>query len=447
MNRLPIRFRLTLIATALSALAVSAVAGSALYQTSRLVHAELDTHLEEEAEEVLFGLRNGLSVSTFAGDASAFSALRIGLFDETGRVIEASDRKAPIAPGDERPGTPYTVLDSESGERYRTLVLPVPSEDSHDVMVIGMPLASVERELAEGRNRTLLLALATIVVIGLGSYLLTGLALGPIERLRRNAEQLSSRSPGGRLPLPVPRDEVRRLAETLNAGLEVTELAMEAQRNFVAAASHELRTPIARLRADIDLARRPARTFEELVTALGDIDDHAMHLTAISDNLLAALAPQATTASRSRVITVGEALGWLQDRSPKHAELSFAVPVEAESATLFTDPTGLVGALSNLIENACRHGAPPVEFSVVLTTDWASFAVRDHGSGIPVEQREEVLIPFHRAVAATSGSGLGLSVVHLFAISQGGELVIGDSDPGCLMVLRLPRAPADVVEL
>jgi signal transduction histidine kinase len=430
----------------LATVALTTLGFLAVRQMSDAIRSDMDDHLLEEAAEVVLALNGGLSLSTFAGDTPASSSLRIGIFDGTGQLLESAGAVPPPPGNDQRFGAPFNLLDPTTGDTFRAILLPASSGEGASVAVTAMSLSAVEQRISQARVRTVQLIMAAILALAVGSHVLTGMALRPIEGLRRDAEELATAPRGGRLSVPEPKDEVRRLAETLNTGLEAADLAAQTQRAFLAAASHELRTPIARLRADIDLARRPIRSRDEVAAALDSMDDHAVHLTALSDNLLATLAPQANLESRYETISIAEVLCRVRDRTPEHPDLSFAVPDESGSMAISTEPTGLVSAVSNLIDNSYRHGSPPVDVTVSFVDGWVQFEVRDHGPGIPLDMRDEVLVPFHRAVAATSGSGLGLSVVHHFALAHGGELAIEDGLPGCRMVLRIPASPvgADV---
>jgi two-component system sensor histidine kinase MtrB len=135
---------------------------------------------------------------------------------------------------------------------------------------------------------------------------------------------------------------------------------------------------------------------------------------------------------------VNQILANLRHLAADGESIQVDVSDEVGATSVVTDPAVLVGVLSNMVGNAFRHGAPPVELTVERIEKGLSFAVRDCGPGISEEVRELVLRPYGRGQVTTSGSGLGLSIVHEFASSRGGELVIEDADPGCRIVLRLP---------
>ena len=140
-------------------------------------------------------------------------------------------------------------------------------------------LERLRRELLLGSPLALLLAT-------IAGYLLAGAALRPVEAMRRKASAISAQTPGSRLPVPSARDEVSRLAETLNDMLERLETAFEHERRFVADASHELRTPLALLRTELELALRHPRSREELEDALRSAAEETERLTALAADLL-----------------------------------------------------------------------------------------------------------------------------------------------------------------
>jgi len=436
-RRVPIKIRVALLAALTGALAATAVGAVTIRQTSGIRNSDFDALLGETADESYLAVQGGMTLSSFGHPGAVYGTHRVGLFDQTGNLLDATDPPPPPLPAGQPMSEFFTANDPDTGQEYRAVGIPVISAGRTDVLVVALHTAVLAER---GRRLVLTVALfaaAFTVVAGLGAYLLTGLVLDPIERLRRSAEDLAGDPGGKRLDIPPADDEVRHLAETLNLVLERIDETMATQRTFLAEASHELRTPIARLRADIDLARRPIRTHEEIVAALAGFDDHADHLTSLADSLLGLLAPQRTSRS-ARPTGVDEILVDLRARAPNGESLHIDVTDDAGASIFTTDPSMLVGVLCNLLNNAVRHGAPPVEITVRRLDNRVEFAVRDHGRGIPVEFRDLVLAPFGRGPAPTSGTGLGLSVVSQFTTSQGGELVIEDAEPGCRMVLRLP---------
>lgn len=439
MRRLPIRLRITLLAGLAAGLAATIIGGISLSHSSSAARQNFDASLSEEAAEFLIAVKNELPLSAFTHPDSINGDLLAGIFDGDGALIDVTAPGPVPFPVDLKLHEHSTVTDPATGDRYRLLALPVEgSEDS--VMAVMISMSSLDE-----RNRTAvrtvgILGLVAVGAVAVGSYLIAGFVLGPIETLTKGVLAIGGDPSGRRLELPPADDEVRHLAATFNAGLSRIDETMEAQRRFITDASHELRTPLARLRADIDLARRPTRTHEELVTAFEQIDEHAAHMTVLADSLLGMLAPSTGGSPAPTSMTANAILATVKARTMAGDGISFAMP-EAGEAVLLCDVHGVVGSLSNLIQNAVQHGAPPIEVSARRSDSGLEFTVRDHGPGIPTELHRRVIEPFAQGPGAVNGTGLGLAIVAAFAERQGGELLIEDGDPGCRMVLRIPFSP------
>lgn len=436
MNRLPIRIRVALLSAVAAALTAAVIGVVAAQLTAAAIRTDFDASLHEEAAEAYVAVQEGVSLSALTNPV--YWPQQIAIYDSAGNVLDQTD-EAPPAPAGGRAGEIFTTSGSPDGIDLRAVYLDVVRDDRVDRLVVAVPADSLHDRTRSAVIRIALIGLGAIALVGVGAYLLTGLVLGPIERLRRSAAELTGDRGGRRLEIPPADDEVRRLALTLNGALDRVTQTMETQRRFLAEASHDLRTPIARLRADLDLARRPTRTHDEVLAALADIDEHAVHLTTLADSLLDRLAPQTKPRVAPRPITVDQLIACLRARSLR--EFAVDVPAEVGRTPYVAELSTLVAVLLNLVENAFRHGAQPVEVTAAVSGGWLELAVRDHGPGIPAELREQVLEPFLQGRGATSGSGLGLSIARDFAAGCAGELIIEDAAPGCRAVLRLPLVP------
>jgi signal transduction histidine kinase len=184
-----------------------------------------------------------------------------------------------------------TVFDDDAAaeghhdaEREKLMLLVRPTENR--ILVVGASREDVDEALAALRNQLLIaVPLALAVAGGLG-YLVAGAGLRPIEQMRARAATISARSAGERLPVPAADDELRRLALTLNAMLERLDHALQRERRFVAEASHDLRTPLALMLTEVELALAQQRTSDELTVALQSIQDEVRRLIALAEELL-----------------------------------------------------------------------------------------------------------------------------------------------------------------
>jgi two-component system sensor histidine kinase MprB len=241
----------------------------------------------------------------------------------------------------------------------------------------------------------------------------------------------------------------RRVADRFNATLDAlarsrAELAdsVKAQRQLVADASHELRTPVASLRTDIEVLRDdPALDDEERTAMLGDVDDRVEELGALITDVIELARGDGVEEGVDEV-----RLDLVTQESVERARRHFpdrAFLVHAEPSVVEARPDRLARAINNLLDNAAKFspGGTPVEVDVRE----GGVTVRDHGPGVPPGERDEIFDRFHRGRGsrATPGSGLGLAIVRQVAESHGGEVSVGDAPGGGAMFrLRLPEAAA-----
>lgn len=301
-----------------------------------------------------------------------------------------------------------------------------------------------------------------VAVAGAGAYVLARAALSPVERLRRAAADLSARDDHVVLEVPATRDEVAALATTMNELLARLHAALARQRTFVADASHELRTPFAVLRAELELAGRPGRTRGELERAIAGAAEETARLNRLTDDLLAlARSDDGELTLRRSPTDVGAILR----RSAQVA----ALPAAACGVELRVDapdglaPDGLVAsvdadrvrqAVDNLVDNAVRHAPRGTE--VVLRArsapagDGVVVEVADAGPGFPPEFLPHAFERFRRPDTSRArsggGAGLGLAIVQAIAAAHGGDATARNAPAGGAVVsLVLPagdRAPA-----
>ena len=169
---------------------------------------------------------------------------------------------------------------------WRILAEPARLDGAHVVLVLARPLSERTETLQRLRTGFLVAAPAALVLAILAGYLLAAASLRPVEAMRQEAAAITASVPGRRLPVPRSRDEISRLAETLNDMLARLEASFEHERRFVADASHELRTPLALLRTELELALRRPRSREELENALRSAAEETERLTRLAEDLL-----------------------------------------------------------------------------------------------------------------------------------------------------------------
>jgi signal transduction histidine kinase len=270
--------------------------------------------------------------------------------------------------------------------------------------------------------------------------------------MRRRAAAISAETANERLPVPETGDELARLAETLNEMLARLEAAIQRERDFVADAGHELRTPLALLRTELELALRHAESPEELRETLRVSVEEVDRLTQLAEDLLLiARVDRGRLPLRIERSAPSELLDSVARRFEWRAS-------EADRSMSTTEPTGfdiwgdrlrLEQALGNLVDNALRHGEGAVRLSAVAVNGLVELHVTDEGSGFPQEFLEQAFERFSRPDHSRSGggAGLGLSIVRVIAEAHGGSAHVGSSDGGGADVwLTLPATGPPVDE-
>jgi two-component system OmpR family sensor kinase len=438
-SRLPIRLRLTL-AFAFAMAAVLAAIGLFLYvRVDSTLVASVDRSLRGQVDESL--PRLATEPDLVDQDARAGSTVA-ELVDAHGHVVRSTPAGlSPLLdPADaSRVLTRQTVLRDARlpGLRHEWRLLAVP------VRVGGRPLAFAIARSLESRNETLDNLLDEFLIAGplallLASFAGYGLAAGalsPVESMRRRAQAVSAETPGQRLPVPRSRDEISRLAETLNDMLDRLESAFAHERRFVADASHELRTPLALLRTELEIALRRTRTREELEQVLHSAAEDAEQLSRLADDLLLlATADQAGLPIRREPLAVADVFERISRRfAPRAREHGRAIVIAgADAVVVDADPDRLEQALGNLIDNAINHGAGTITLHARPNGETAELHVEDEGAGLPAGFAVRAFDRFSRPDNGRTGggAGLGLSIVDLIARAHGGSAGIADRARG-----------------
>jgi two-component system, OmpR family, sensor kinase len=288
-----------------------------------------------------------------------------------------------------------------------------------------------------------------VLLASLVGYLLATTGLRPVEAMRRRAGEVSLEHPGERLPLPAARDEVRRLGETLNEMLDRLRRSFERERQFVADAGHELRTPVAVVRAELEGALRAGghnpQVREALVAALEECD----HLAQLAEDLLVvARAAEDALPLKRETIDVAPLLDGVRARFIDRAgERRRTIRVDvADGLRVEADELRLRQALGNLVDNALRHGDGEIELRSrrAAANGGVELEVADRGPGFTPELAGRAFERFTRGDAARTrgGTGLGLAIVKAIAEAHGGRVEVVDGGPGATVRMWLPDGGA-----
>ncbi len=421
MSRLPIRVRLTLGFAVAMAIVLAAV-GLFVYErvAGELLGTVDQTLVAQAGDEI----GNGRADADTAGGTTLAQR-----FAADGQLTSSEPKG--LAPLVSRPDLARTHL---SGPLWLDVRLPrrpgpwrvlvTPAKEGAGYVVLARSLAPRDESLDHLRRQLVIFLPLALLAACLGGYLLAAGALRPVELLRRQAAAVTPGEPSS-LPVPAARDEVARLATTLNEMLARLNEAFEHERRFVADASHELRTPLALLRTELDLALRRPRSREELEDALRSAAEEAERLSRLADDLLLiARADRGTLPVRREPIAVDDLLTDIQSRfATRAASVGREIRVAPSELQVDADPLRVGQALVNLVDNALTHGRGAVELSATEKSGTVELHVRDSGDGFPPEFVARAFDRFSRADEARSrgGTGLGLAIVELVASAHGGK--------------------------
>jgi two-component system OmpR family sensor kinase len=308
----------------------------------------------------------------------------------------------------------------------RMLAAPVRAQDRSLVVVVGVSLQGRAAALKSLRDLMLLGGPIALVLASLLGYGVSALSLRSVEEMRRRAKRLSVTEPGRRLPVPAAHDELQRLALTLNEMLDRNDAAFARQRRFIADASHELRSPLAVLKSELESALSGEHSNDELRVAVASAEAEADRVAHLARDLLTlAQADEGTLPIEPGALRVGEALERIQQRFASRArsagrEVVTRVP---EEIVLHADPLRVEQALSNLLDNALRHGDGTITLFADRRDGCVELHVSDRGPGLPEEFLAAAFERFTRPDRGrtTEGAGLGLSIVRSIARAHGGS--------------------------
>ncbi|MFF4759377.1 sensor histidine kinase [Streptomyces sp. NPDC001292] len=304
---------------------------------------------------------------------------------------------------------------------------------------------AAQQQALDDLVRELVTALPIVFVLAtIGAYLLAAAALRPVERMRTQAAAVTEDTPGRRLDVPPSRDEIARLATTLNDMLTRLQAALDRERQFVADAGHELRTPLSLLRTEIELALRHPRDATELHAALASALEETVRLVQLTEDLLLL----ARTDRRQGTAPGAAAVPGLQ---PVLRRVAARLGNGAPDKTVTVDcPAGVAAAIpedrleravTNLIRNAQEHGHGPIAVTARHEDGQIRIEVRDHGPGFPPDFLLRAFDRFTQADHArtTTGTGLGLAITAAIARTAGGNYgAANHPDGGAVVWIILP---------
>jgi signal transduction histidine kinase len=429
-----LRVRITVVATAVVAAAL--VAGAALF--GLVLRSSLIDGAIASGEAFAASIAGTVDTSGTAALNPDADDRFYQVQNDDGQVLTASEDAeslGAIAEDDYDDNRTVTV----DGDEY---VLVAEDADDGTVVVVGQGIDDVAETL--GTVTTLLVVAVPLVVllVAVTTWIVVGRALRPVERMRREVDEVTAARLDRRLAEPGTADEIGRLAVTLNSMLDRLDESQATQRRFVSDASHELRSPLASLRQFAEVARaHPDRVAaSELSEAI--LDEGARLERLVDGMLTLARSDEHGLVVAPRAVDLDDLV--LAEVQRLRASTGLRVDATAVGAgRIDGDPALIAGLLRNLVDNAARHANSAVRIELAETGGAVVFAIGDDGDGIPAAERERVFDRFVRLDDArgreSGGSGLGLSIVREIAVAHGGSVSATESPlGGARFEVRLP---------
>jgi len=466
MRSLPIRVRLTLWYFAMFAAAAVLLCAASLWMLERNVDKSEYQELQERAEDVQLLLSHAdpaLNSQQLSNELSAIYELKddgkyLQVRDERGNWLFRSKRM--IA---ENPDLPAPALLPKAGQianfhqgtRYvRVLAYPITARGMRYSVQTGMALNKSMVLVANFRNSLLLLAPVVILLAAVGGHVMSRKALRPVAVLATEARRINDRNLDIRLPVPRATDEISDLSRTLNQMLERIDKAFASVRTFTGNASHELRTPIALLRTEIEVALYRPRDSEEYRVILGRLHAETVRMTTLVENLLSLAradgGAETITLAPIRVSAIFRQMSDAWNPAMKRAMLDFRVDIPDESLFVLGDKQGVSRLLSILLENSSKYTPPggAVRLRAALEGERITLSLEDTGIGIAPEHLERIFDRFYRALSGSesvpAGSGLGLSLAKWITERHGTQLSVQSTvGKGSRFSFSLESAPVD----
>ena len=445
-RRRSLRARVTMTTTIGLAVALAAAAVLLRGAVQGSLTREVDGTARQGARQVAaLADTNQLPNTVLAG------TLTVQVLGHGGTIVAASptvDRLVPLlspaqAAAAARSGLAVLLDGRPFGVPYLMRVVAVRA--SHGEIVLSGAIYTQVRDSMRTLTSALLVGTPLLLLLLAGvTWLVVGSTLRPISALRRGAQVITATGVTRELPVPEARDEVRVLAVTLNDMLTRLDAAQQRQRRLVSDTAHELRSPIASIRAQLEVALDHPEQQDWPQTAQDVLTD-TLRLASLAEDLLVL----ARLDERQPRPTAGKPVD-LAALVTEEAERSAGgrVPVTAQTAgpcVVAGEAEGLRRLLRNLIDNAMRYAKSGVQVTARREDSEAVLTVSDDGPGIPEADRERAFDRFVRLDDARSrdetqagGAGLGLAIVRAIARTHGGSAHLEDGAPGLRAVVRIP---------
>ncbi|WP_018158158.1 sensor histidine kinase [Demetria terragena] len=468
LHGVPLRLRLVVVTVGLlvTALAIAGLAASFRVEdfVIRQKAAELQNSAGQIESQVKYGLEEIPSAST---------SQRYGVYSVAIQV----NGEAPSGAGPDEPNIPAISPTHEFVVHHRSFIVPsrdgddrwivvaYPGPSTNSTMTVAAPLATTDATITQLRWSTIFISLLAAAITAMLGWFLIRRAFRPLRQIEDTAQAIAAGDLTRRIPPTSTQDEISSLSQSLNMMLSrieqsfaVRSASEDQMRRFVADASHELRTPLATVRGYAELYRQGAVTDpDDVSSAMRRIEDEAVRMSALVEDLLLLTRIDRRDLAADRplipelvdlTVLAAEAVQDAGARDPDREIRLQGWNGPVTPTSVIGDEAQLRQVLGNFLTNAMRYTPPgtPVEVLVGQTDSGPVLAVRDHGPGIPPDQRHRVFERFYRGESsrntALGGSGLGLAIVHAIVSSHRGDVTVEDTaGGGATFVVRFTQEP------
>ena len=476
------RAQLTFWYTGVLALVLIIFAVSSYVYLARAARERTDQSLVDTANSLISNFKAEAEDENLSGTAAAlevtrdfqFSDRQAIILEDSGRIVATSDPPA-IAQGKNRWPATVALVQSMTGlleqsarsgrafailpnqrEGIRAYASSIKSQGNNYTVVIAQSLHEQDEALEQARHAFYVAIPLSLIFASLGGYLLARKSLAPVITMGDSAARIGASNLGERLPVINERSELGRLAQIFNELLARLDLSFEQQRRFMADASHELRTPVAIVCGESEVAlSQTVRSAEEYRESLAIMHDEGRRLTRIVEDLFIlarADAGQYQPEYKPFYIdeTVGECVRAVRTLAARQGQEFHYIHPEDEM--LFRGDEGLIRRMVlNLLDNAIKYTPQAGQINVELARHESNYRIiiRDTGAGIPPEAQPHIFERFYRVDKARvrngepqgSGAGLGLSIAAWIAEIHRGSINLESSDSrGSTFIVTLPEA-------
>jgi len=441
MRRLSVRWRITLVAAGLFALALG-LASVVLVRTVRNnivdgIKKSDEKQLAAVARQFEDGVPDQVNLPQAPPrglpiyEAYDSAGRRYYIFPDGSAVLKTPQTEAQIAAYEHQ----------QTQQRDLQIHQSVETAQGQITLVSQRSLAEVDDTISSITDALLIGFPALVLLVGVLAWYMAGRALRPVEAIRSEAASITHTTIHRRVPVPATHDEISRLASTMNEMLDRLEDASTRQRRFVSDASHELRSPVASIRTQLEVAlRRPGRDDWPVVAERVLAEDERLE-QAVADLVELARLDEGVAYSDLAEVDLDEVV--FEECSRERA-----IPIDTSGVSggrVNGRRDALARSVRNLVDNACRHAESRVAVTLQTVDDTVELVVTDDGPGIAPEDRTRVFERFTRLdegrARDAGGMGLGLAVVRSTVERHGGTVTIEDADPhGARMVVRIPAA-------